>query len=344
MTGPLADLRVIELASIGPGPHAAMVLADLGARVTRVARPDDAEAARRIHHTLRRRRTTEIDLKQPDGRARVLDLVEEADVLLEGMRPGVTERLGLGPTDCLDRNPALVYGRMTGWGQHGPLAQRAGHDINYLALSGILSLLGPRDRPSPPANLLGDYGGGSMVLLVGVLAALWERSRTGLGQVVDAAMVDGVPLLAQLLLEGMATGSWIQQREANLLDGAAPFYRTYACADGKFIAVGALEPQFYALLLNGLALTPSTLPDQYDRSAWPRLTRVLGARFASRSRDEWADHFAATDACVTPVLDVFEASTHPHIAARRSLTAIPGGLTATGAPRFARPGTTEEQL
>ena len=338
-TGPLAGLKVVELAGIGPGPHAAMVLADLGADVVRVDRPSGGlqlgDPA--VDPTLRGRRRVSADLKDPAGRETVLRLVEHADVLLEGYRPGVTERLGVGPADCHARNPRLVYGRMTGWGQDGPLAPRAGHDINYIALTGALHAIGRAgDRPVPPLNLVGDFGGGSMLLLVGVLAALWEAQRSGRGQVVDAAMVDGSSLLVQMVWGMLAQGMWRDERGSNLLDGHAPFYDTYTCADGRHVAVGALEPQFYAALLAGLGLDGEDLPAQYDQSGWPALRARFTEVFATRTRDEWAEVFAGTDACVTPVLSFAEAREHPHLAARGTIVERDGVPQAAPAPRFSR--------
>jgi alpha-methylacyl-CoA racemase len=337
--GPLAGLRVVELGGIGPGPHAAMVLADLGADVVRVERPAgglQVGAADR-DAVLRSRRSVGVDVKTPEGLERVLALVEHADVLLEVFRPGVAERLGLGPDVCLARRPSLVYARVTGWGQDGPWAQRAGHDLNYLGLTGTLHALGRAGGPPAfPANLVADYGGGSMLVLVGILAALVERARSGTGQVVDAAMVDGVSLLSQPLWSLRAQGAWSDERGTNLLDGGAPFYDVYACADGGFVAVGALEPQFYAALLTGLGLSDAGLPGQYDRDGWPRLRTAFTERFAARSRDEWAAHFDGTEACVTPVLAPAEVAGHPHLAARGTLTEVDGVLQAAPAPRFSR--------
>ncbi|HEY2764863.1 MAG TPA: CaiB/BaiF CoA-transferase family protein [Pseudonocardiaceae bacterium] len=339
MPGPLAGLRVIELAGLGPAPHAAMLLADLGADVVRVERPSGGPqlAPRASDQLLRGRRSVAADLKDPVGRETALRLVERADVLLEGMRPGVAERLGVGPVECRDRNPRLVYARMTGWGQHGPLAARAGHDINYVALSGVLHAVGTAEgKPVPPLNLVGDFGGGSMFLVVGVLAALWERERSGVGQVVDAAMVDGVSVLAQMVWSMRACGLWRDQRGSNLLDSGAPFYDTYACADGRFVAVGALEPQFYAALLDGLGLAGEELPAQLDAAGWPVLRERFSTVFATRTRDEWEAVFAGTDACVAPVLSFGEVAAHPHIAARGTLIDIEGVLQAAPAPRFSR--------
>jgi alpha-methylacyl-CoA racemase len=338
--GPLAGLKVVELAGIGPGPHAAMVLADLGAEVVRVDRPSGAlqlGSPDAPDPTLRGRRRVAADLKDPAGREAVLCLAEHADVLLEGYRPGVTERLGVGPDDCLARNPRLVYGRMTGWGQDGPLAARAGHDINYISLTGALHAIG-RDgqRPVPPLNLVGDFGGGSMLLVVGVLAALWETQRSGRGQVVDAAMVDGASLLMQMVWGLLGQGAWTDTPDSNVLDGHAPFYDTYTCADGRHVAVGALEPQFYAALLTGLRLADAELPAQYDRSGWPTLRARFTAAFAARTRDEWAAEFADTDACVTPVLALGEVAEHPHLAARGTVADAAGAPQAAPAPRFSR--------
>jgi alpha-methylacyl-CoA racemase len=314
MPGPLVGLRVIELAGIGPGPHAAMLLADLGADVVRVERPSSGLqlAPGAEDQMLRGRRSVLLDLKDPSGRETMLRLVERADVLIEGLRPGVTERLGVGPADCHARNPALVYARMTGWGRDGPLADRAGHDINYIALSGVLHAVGNAGgKPVPPLNLVGDFGGGSMFLVAGVLAALWERERSGAGQVVDAAMVDGVSVLAQMFWSLRACGLWSEARGSNLLDSGAPFYDSYACSDGRYVAVGALEPQFYAALLEGLGLTEADLPSQLDPAGWPVLRQRFTDAFASRSRDEWMAVFEGTDACVAPVLSFAEVSAHP---------------------------------
>jgi alpha-methylacyl-CoA racemase len=342
MPGPLVGLRVIELAGIGPGPHAAMLLADLGADVIRVERPSEGKQILQLAPTvddqmLRGRRSVMLDLKDPAGRETMLRLVERADVLIEGLRPGVTERLGVGPSDCCTRNPRLVYARMTGWGQAGPLADRAGHDITYIALTGTLHAIGTAGgKPVPPLNLVGDFGGGSMFLVLGVLAALWERDRSGAGQVIDAAMVDGVSALAQMFWSLRACGLWSDQRGANLLDSGTPFYDTYACADGRYVAVGALEPQFYAALLEGLGLIGEDLPAQLDRAGWPVLRQRFTDVFATRSRDEWVAVFDATDACVAPVLSFAEVPEHPHIAARGTVITVDGVPQAAPAPRFSR--------
>jgi alpha-methylacyl-CoA racemase len=342
-SGPLAGLKVVELAGIGPGPHAAMILGDLGADVVRIDRPSGGlqlSAPDAPDPTLRGRRRVLADLKDPAGREMVLRLVERADVLLEGYRPGVTERLGVGPVDCHARNPRLVYGRMTGWGQDGPMAQRAGHDINYISLTGALHAIGRAgERPVPPLNLVGDFGGGSMLLVVGVLSALWEAQRSGRGQVVDAAMVDGISLLSQMVWGFLAQKVWIDERGVNLLDGYAPFYDTYTCSDGGHVAVGALEPQFYAALLAGLGLADTDLPQQYDRDRWPETKARFTEIFATRTRDEWAAVFADTDACVTPVLAFDEVAEHPHLAARATVVERDGVAQAAPAPRFSRTST-----
>jgi alpha-methylacyl-CoA racemase len=344
-TGPLRGLRVIELAGLGPAPHAAMVLADLGADVVRIDRP--AGRGLRIGSQgatdplLRGRPSVLIDLKSQAGRSQLMELAQHADVLIEGLRPGVLERLGAGPDDLRALNPRLIYGRITGWGQHGPLASSPGHDLNYIGLTGALHAMGRAGQPpAPPLNLVGDFGGGSMLLVTGILAALWERSASGLGQVVDAAMVDGTAMLSQLILSMRAAGAWTGARASNLLDGGAPFYDTYACADGKFVAVGALEPQFFAALLTGLDLDAATLPAQLDPSGWPVLRQRFTQLFATRTRDEWAAHFAGTDACVTPILDFDEAAADPHLVARGTYLRRDGVLQAAPAPRFSRSSTT----
>ncbi|WP_435130580.1 CaiB/BaiF CoA transferase family protein [Actinacidiphila sp. bgisy144] len=338
--GPLAGLRVLEIASMAPAPFACTLLADLGAEVLRVDRAADVDPAVSTSADLlaRGRRSLAADLKHPDGAALVRRLAARADVLVEGFRPGVAERLGIGPEDCRAANPRLVYGRMTGWGQHGPLAPRAGHDITYLAVSGALGLMGPPDRPPvPPVNLVADFGGGGMLLAVGILAALYERERSGRGQVVDAAMVDGAALLTTALHGLHAAGGWAGGRGENLLDGGAPFYRTYETADGGYMAVGALEERFYDQLLTGLGLRGEPdLPAQYDRERWPELEQRLARAFGTRTRAEWTAVFASTDACVAPVLSPWEADRHPHNAARAAFTETGGVRQPAAAPRFGR--------
>jgi alpha-methylacyl-CoA racemase len=340
MAGPLGGLRVIELAGIGPGPHASMILGDLGADVVRIDRPSAAPggASGTVKDAMsRNRRIVTADLKSDEGRALVLKLVAKADVLIEGYRPGVTERLGLGPEDCAKVNDRLVYARMTGWGQTGPRSQQAGHDINYISLKGILHSIGRvNERPVPPLNLVGDFGGGSMFLLLGILSALWERQNSGKGQVVDAAMVDGSSVLAQMMWQMRASGMWTDVRGTNMLDGGAPFYDTYECADGRYVAVGAIEPQFYAAMLEGLGLDGADLPPQNDVTRWPELRALLTVTFASHDRDHWAKVFADSDACVTPVLAFGEAHTEPHITERNTFYEVNGGLQPMPAPRFSR--------
>lgn len=337
MSGPLDGIRVVELAGIGPGPHAAMMLADLGADVVRVDRPGGLRLTPPgvTDHVLRGRRYIDADLKTPAGQATVLSLASVADVLIEGYRPGVAERLGVGPQTCHERNPALVYARMTGWGQDGPWAHQVGHDLNYISVTGVLGAIGG-GRPVVPLNLIGDFGGGSMFLLAGVLAALVERSASGLGQVIDAAMVDGVGVLSQFVWALRAAGQWSDEPGTNLLDGASPYYDCYICRDGRYVAVGALEPAFYAALLDGLGLDARQLPDRDDRAQWPALRAVFTAVFASRTRQEWTAVFEGSDACVTPVLSFAEAADHPHIAARGSIARRAGAVQAGTAPRFSR--------
>ncbi|BBZ03155.1 alpha-methylacyl-CoA racemase [Mycolicibacterium chitae] len=340
MAGPLQGLRVVELAGIGPGPHAAMILGDLGADVVRVDRPSKAASVVTPPRDamLRNRRSVTADLKSPEGKKFILDLVSKADVLIEGFRPGVTERLGLGPEDCAKVNERLIYGRMTGWGQDGPRALQAGHDINYISLTGVLHAIGRKgERPVPPLNLAGDFGGGSMFLLVGILAALWERQTSGKGQVVDAAMVDGSSVLSQMMWAFRASGMWSDERGTNMLDTGAPYYDTYETADGKYVAVGPIEPQFYAAMLEGLGLDAADLPDQNDVSGWPRLKELFAQTFAKHDRDHWAKVFAGTDACVTPVLSFGEVLDEPHIAERDTFyDSGADGLQPRPAPRFSR--------
>jgi alpha-methylacyl-CoA racemase len=333
MAGPLTGLRVVELAGIGPGPHAAMILGDLGADVVRIDRPGASGA----DPMLRNRRFVVADLKSEQGRELVLKLVAKADVLIEGYRPGVTERLGLGPDDCAKVNERLVYARMTGWGQTGPRSQQAGHDINYISLNGVLHSIGRvNERPVPPLNLVGDFGGGSMFLLLGILSALWERQSSGKGQVVDAAMVDGSSVLVQMMWGMREMGMWADERGTNMLDGGAPYYDTYECADGRYVSVGAIESQFYAAMLDGLGLDPADLPAQNDRSRWPELRARFTEVFAGKDRDHWAKVFADSDACVTPVLAFGEVESEPHITERNTFYRVGNGLQPLPAPRFSR--------
>lgn len=336
-TGPLAGVRVVELAGIGPGPFAAMTLADLGADVVRVDRPGGGPLAASPQYdvTNRSKRSILLDLKSADGVEAVLSLIERADVLIEGFRPGVAERLGVGPDTCLARNGRLVYGRMTGWGQDGPLAQRAGHDIGYIAVTGALGMAGPAEGPPyAPANLLGDYAGGSLYLVIGILAALQHaRREDGAGQVVDAAIVDGTSHLMAMIQGMRAAGGWQDRRAANLLDGGCPFYGTYATADGGYMAVGALEPKFYAEFTRLLGIEDqASLRD--DLTAWGELRDAIAARFASRTRGEWTEVFQDSDACVAPVLSLTEAPAHPHLAARGTYVEHSGITQPAPAPRF----------
>jgi alpha-methylacyl-CoA racemase len=334
--GPLLDLRIVEFAGIGPAPFAAMLLADMGADVVRVARPDAPHLDGR-DLVERGRRVVHVDLKSRDGVATVLKLLDQADALLEGFRPGVMERLGIGPDPVLRRNPRLVYGRMTGWGQTGPLATAAGHDINYIALSGALHAIGEAGgAPVPPLNLLGDFGGGALYLVVGVLAALLEARHSGRGQVVDAAIVDGTASLLTFVHAAMARDAWRDQRGSNLLDGGAPFYATYRCADGAYVAVGALEPQFHARLLERLGLPAEAFAARDDPASWPRLKELLRAAFAARTQQQCCDLLEGTDACFAPVLSLREAAAHPHLAARGVFAALDGVPCPAPAPRFSR--------
>ncbi|MET8831907.1 CaiB/BaiF CoA-transferase family protein [Streptomyces sp. NPDC004610] len=334
--GPLSGVRVVELAGIGPGPFAAMLLADLGADVVRVDRPGGPGLAVDPAHDLtnRGKRSVLLDLKSPDGPARVLDLAARADILIEGYRPGVAERLGVGPEDCRARNPALVYGRMTGWGQDGPLARSAGHDIAYIAVTGALGLIGDPDRPPPaPANLLGDYAGGALYLVVGVLAALHHARAAGIGQTVDAAIVDGTAHLGTMIHGMLAAGGWQDRRGANLLDGGCPYYGTYETADGKHMAVGALEQRFYDEFLRLLGIADRA-PARADLARWGELRALVAARFRTRTRDAWTAVFAGSDACVAPVLSLREAPGHPHLVARGTFTDHAGHVQPAPAPRF----------
>ena len=336
--GPLAGIKVIELAGIGPGPFCAMLLADLGADIVRVDRIDRAGRRSATGDVLvRGRRSIAVDLKSEDGVATVLRLVERADALLEGFRPGVTERLGLGPAECLQRNPRLVYGRMTGWGQDGPLAQAAGHDLNYIALTGALHSFARRgERPVPPLNTVGDFGGGGMFLAVGVLAALLEARSSGKGQVVDAAMVDGAAYLMTMFYEWLAWGGWKDQPGTNVLDTGAHFYDVYETSDGKYVSIGSIEPQFYAELLRLAGLAKEDLPAQSDRAGWPAMKERLAALFRTRTRDEWCRIMEGSDVCFAPVLSLREAPAHSHNVARNVFVEVEGALVPAPAPRFSR--------
>jgi len=337
--GPLAGFTIIEIGSIGPGPFCGMILADLGARVVRVARPGPSPYGDLLH---RGRDAIALDLKHAEGAEVVLRLVEGADGLIEGFRPGVAERLGIGPLEASTRNPRLVYGRMTGFGQTGPLAKTAGHDIDYVALSGVLDLVGTSGGPPVvPLNLVGDLGGGGMLLAVGLLAGLLEASRSGEGQVIDASMVDGAAILGMFPRALAAAGLWEGGRGENLIDGGAPFYGVYETADGKHVVVGALEPQFYAEFVERLGLDTDDLPDRHDRVHWSQLRATFEETFRSRTRDDWVEVFSGTDACVAPVLTPTEAPQHPQNASRHTFIDIDGVMHAAPAPRFSRtpPGT-----
>jgi alpha-methylacyl-CoA racemase len=344
MPGPLTGIKIIEMVGIGPCPFAAMMLADMGAEVIRIDRKTKPGAdspfpmlGTKFDVMARGRRSLALDLKHPQAREVVLQLVEQADILIEGFRPGVMERLGLGPDACQVRNPRLVFGRITGWGQHGPLSQAAGHDLNYIALSGMLHAMGRADTPpSPPLNLVGDFGGGAMMLAFGVVCAALEARTSGKGQVVDAAMTDGAALLGAMMYGLRAFGSWNDEREANMLDGGAPFYDTYACADGKFLSVGAIEPQFYAQLLALSGATDPEFAKQWSQKRWPDLKAKFAALFATRTRDDWCALLEGSDACVAPVLDMAEAPLHPHNQARSAFIEIDGVTQPAPAPRFSR--------
>ncbi|TFZ02930.1 CoA transferase [Ramlibacter henchirensis] len=336
-SGPLAGLKVLEFSGLGPGPFAGMLLADMGADVVRVDRPTGRQADP-ADITGRGKRSVALDLKSEAGLATARGLAGKADVLIEGFRPGVMERLGLGPDELLAANPRLVYGRITGWGQHGPLAHVAGHDLNYIAITGALDAIGERGgRPVPPLNLVGDFGGGSMFLLFGVLCALHERTRSGRGQVIDAAMTDGVMAMLAPILALRAAGQWAGPRGSNLLDGGAPFYNTYRCADGKYIALGPIEPQFYRLLREKLGLLDAPeFDDQMDTARWPNLARRLELVVATRTRSEWTALLEGTDVCFAPVLDFEEAPGHPHNRARGSHYVQDGVTQPAPAPRYSR--------
>jgi alpha-methylacyl-CoA racemase len=334
--GPLRGLRIIEVGGVGPGPFCAMLLADLGADVIRIDRRG-ASSPNRFELMRRGRASLALDLKQPAAVELVLRLVERADGLQEGFRPGVMERLGLGPRECLARNPRLVYGRMTGWGQEGPLASVAGHDINYIALSGALASIGSTDgKPVPPLNLVGDFGGGGIYLAFGMVAAMLEAKTSGQGQVVDAAMLDGALSLMTMFFGYAAAGGWSSKRGDNIIDSGSHFYDVYECSDGEYVSIGPMEPQFYQLLREKLGLTGPEFDRQMDRAAWPQLKEKVQAIFKSRTRDEWRDLLEGTDVCFAPVLHLNEVADHPHVAARRCMVDIDGILQPAPAPRFSR--------
>lgn len=339
--GPLTGLKVVELAGLAPGPFCGMLLADMGADVIRVDRVADVHGGdpdRPPTYLLGRgRRSIGVDLKHPDGVAVLLELVSGADVFIEGFRPGVAERLAIGPDECRARNPRLVYGRMTGWGQDGPYAASAGHDINYIALAGALEPLGRNGQPpTPPLNLVGDFGGGGMLLAFGVLAGVFEAQRSGQGQVIDAAMVDGSALLMTIIHGLRVAGMWNDERGTNMLDTGAHFYDAYETSDGKYVSIGSIEPQFYAALLRGLGLEDEHLPHQQNRSQWPALKERVAAIIKTKTRDEWCEVFEGTDACFAPVLTIPEAVEHPHNVARRTFVEVAGVPQPAPAPRFDR--------
>jgi alpha-methylacyl-CoA racemase len=341
MSGPLSGITIIELAGIGPGPFAGMLLADMGANVIRVERaqavPDTPPKHPKTDVAQRSRQNIGVDLKHPEGREVVLRLCERADGLFEGFRPGVTERLGLGPQECMERNPKLVYGRMTGWGQEGPYAQAAGHDINYIALAGALEGIGRAgEKPTPPLNLVGDFGGGGMFLAFGMVCAILEAQRSGQGQVVDAAMVDGASTLMTMFQGFTASGMWQPDRGTNLLDTGAHFYDVYECSDGKFVSIGSIEPQFYSELRRLAGLDGPEWDAQMDRGQWPVLKELLEQVFLRKTRDEWCVLMEHTDVCFAPVLSITEAPSHPHAVARNAFATIEGVTQAAPAPRFSR--------
>jgi len=340
MSGPLKGLKVVEMAGIGPGPFCAMMLADMGAHVVRVERPPSVGMPAmdsKFDITLRGRASVVADLKSSEAIAAVLDLIADADVLLEGYRPGVMERLGLGPDVCLERNPRLVYGRMTGWGQYGPLAKAAGHDINYIALTGALNAIGrPHEPPAPPLNFVGDYGGGALMLAFGVMCAVHETRSSGKGQVIDAAMTDGAALLAGPFYGLYAAGAWSNQRGENHLDGGAHFYDAYACADGKYVSIGAIEPHFYADLLRRCGVDDAQFSEQNDTTGWSILKVRMADLFRTKTRAEWCAILEGSDACFAPVLDWNEAPQHPHNVARETFISVDGVVQPSPAPRFSR--------
>lgn len=335
--GPLTGLKIVEFAGIGPGPFCGMLLSDLGADVVRVDRKGGRASPADV--TARGRRSVALDLKSPQAVDACLKLMDRADAIIEGFRPGVMERLGLGPEVVLERNPKLVYGRMTGWGQTGPYANAAGHDMNYIAITGALHAIGTADKPVPPLNLVGDFGGGALYLAFGLLAGVIQARETGRGQVVDCAMSDGAASLMAMFYGMKAAGSWTEQRRANLLDGGAHFYDTYQCADGKWISIGSIEPQFYALLLEKTGVTDPAFRRQMDRASWPDLREKLAQVIRRKSQAEWTELMAGSDVCFAPVLDLDEAPKHPHNAARNTFVEVAGVVQPAPAPRFsATPG------
>lgn len=339
--GPLEGIKVLEFAGLGPAPFAAMMLGDMGAEVLRIDRPWEVRSSQPAEPSKdvlnRGRMSVGIDLKNPQGVEAVFELLKTADALIEGYRPGVMERLGLGPDDCLEKNPRLVYGRMTGWGQDGPLAHAAGHDINYIALAGVLNAIGRKgEAPVPPLNLIGDFGGGGMLLAFGILCALLEREKSGRGQVVDAAMVDGAAILMTMFYGFRAMGIWEDERGTNLLDGGAPFYDAYECKDGKFISLGALEPQFYSELYDLLGMANEDLPEQMDRNQWPKMKELVAEAVRAKTRHEWQEILEGSDTCFAPVLNMDEAAEHPHNVERKTFIEIDGVRQPAPAPRFSR--------
>ena len=334
--GPLSGFKIIELAGIGPGPFCGMMLSDMGAEVIRVERTGGSKKASK-DVLARNRRSIAVDLKQPEGVETVLRLIESADAVFEGFRPGVMERLGLSPDICLARNPRLVFGRMTGWGQTGPMAQAAGHDINYIALAGALHAIGRKsEKPVPPLNLVGDFGGGGMLLAFGMVCALLEAQKSGAGQVVDAAMVDGTASLMAMFFSMAASGAFTQERGSNMLDGGAHFYDTYETQDGKFVCIGSIEPQFYAELIEKAGLDEEKYAPQMDQSMWPELSKDLESVFLTKTQAQWCELMEGTDVCFAPVLSIFEAPSHPHNVARNSYTTVDGVVQQSPAPRFSR--------
>ena len=334
--GPLSGFKIIELAGIGPGPFCGMMLSDMGAEVIRVERTGGSKKASK-DVLARNRRSIAVDLKQPEGVETVLRLIESADAVFEGFRPGVMERLGLSPDTCLARNPRLVFGRMTGWGQTGPMAQAAGHDINYIALAGALHAIGRKsEKPVPPLNLVGDFGGGGMLLAFGMVCALLEAQKSGAGQVVDAAMVDGTASLMAMFFSMAASGAFTQERGSNMLDGGAHFYDTYETEDGKFVCIGSIEPQFYAELIEKAGLDEEKYAPQMDQSMWPELSKDLESVFLTKTQAQWCELMEGTDVCFAPVLSIFEAPSHPHNVARNSYTTVDGVVQQSPAPRFSR--------